>query len=275
MSLLLTVLRALLVVPVATTALGAVAASGAPPALTAPVTTQTDPGGPRSLPTDVDWDYQLGGAAVPAERVGVVVRDRTEEPAGSDYDVCYVNAFQTQPDARAFWRRHADLVLRRGGLPVRDDAWGEWLLDVRTPAHRTALARLTARWVAGCARAGYDAVEYDNLDSFTRSGGLLTRRQALAHARLLVDAAHDVGLAAAQKNLAGLDGTRLGFDLAVAEECGRWDECEEYVEHYGDAVLAVEYRVRDFRAACAVHGGHLAVLLRDRALRPDGRRRWC
>ena len=51
-------------------------------------------------------------------------------------------------------------------------------------------ARIVGRWVDGCAADGFDAVEFDNLDSFTRSHGLIERRQALAYARLLVRAAH-------------------------------------------------------------------------------------
>src|SRR5690606_24638737 len=42
-------------------------------------------------------DYQLGGAYDVADDVTVVVRDREAPPAGVVLDVCYVNAFQTQP----------------------------------------------------------------------------------------------------------------------------------------------------------------------------------
>ena len=76
-------------------------------------------------------------------------------------------------------------------------------------------------------------------------------------------------------NLAGFDGTRIGYDFVVAEECGRYDECEAYVDDFGDAVLAVEYRRKDFRHACAAVGDRLPVVLRDRDLTPDGVRRWC
>lgn len=227
------------------------------------------------LPTGTDVDYQLGGpAAVPAH-VGIVVRDRTARPRAGAYGVCYVNGFQTQPGEQALWRRHPTLVLRRDGRPVVDEAWGEWLLDLRTDARRRALARIVGGWIDGCARSGYRAVELDNLDSYTRSRGLMTRGQALAYARLLTRRAHDAGLAVAQKNLADLDGTRVGFDLAVAEECGRYDECGEYVRHYGSQVLMIEYRRADFQRTCAAYGRTYAVELRDRDLRPDGLRAWC
>lgn len=229
----------------------------------------------RPLPVGTDVDYQLGGAATPAANVGIVVRDRSDAPVPGLYNVCYVNAFQTQPGARAFWAKRPGLVLRSGGRPVVDEAWGEFLLDLRTPAKRDALARIVDRWTAGCAADGYDAVELDNLDSFTRSAGLLKKRQALAFARLLVEGAHAQGLAVGQKNLAGLDGTRLGFDFAVAEECGRYDECGRYVAHYGDQVLAIEYRAKDFAVTCAGWGAQLPVVLRDRDVTPAGVHRWC
>jgi hypothetical protein len=229
-----------------------------------------------ALPTGTDVDYQLGGASAPPPNVGIVVRDRTEAPAAGVYNVCYVNGFQTQPDARAFWRRHAELVLRDvGGHPVVDEAWGERLLDLRTAPKRRALARIVGRWVRGCAADGYQAVELDNLDSWTRSDGLLSRRQALRYAALLTERAHRAGLAVGQKNVAGLDGTRVGFDFAVAEECGRYDECRRYVDVYGDQVLMVEYRAVDFERTCAAYGATHAVVLRDRELTPGGVHRWC
>jgi len=227
------------------------------------------------LPTGTDVDYQLGGVRAVPRHVGIVVRDREARPAAGRYNVCYVNGFQTQAGERPFWRRHLGLVLKKHGRPVEDEAWNEWLLDPRTAAKRARLARVVGRWVSGCAADGYDAVELDNLDSFTRSHGLVSRRQAIAYGRLLVRAAHDAGLEVGQKNLAGYDGTAIGFDFAVAEECGRYRECSSYVRHYGRRVLAIEYRRRDFRWTCSAVGDRLPVVLRDRDLSPKGVRAWC
>jgi hypothetical protein len=229
-----------------------------------------------ALPVDTDVDYQLGGATRPADNVGIVVRDRTEPPADGLFNVCYVNGFQTQPGEKAFWRHHRDLLLRdTDGRLVVDQAWGETLLDVRTPATRRALAHIVGAWVRGCARRGYEAVEFDNLDSYTRSDGLIRRREALLYAELLVRQAHRRGLAAGQKNLAGFDGTTIGYDFAVAEECGRYDECQRYVEDFGDQVLMIEYRVEDFAETCTAYGATHPVELRDRDLAPDGVHGWC
>ena len=229
-------------------------------------------------PVGTDWDLQLGGIRPLPAHVGVVERDRHARPAPSAYSICYVNAFQTQPDERSFWRdpRRWTLVLKdSAGRAVVDEAWGEWLLDLRTASRRDRLARIVGRWIDGCARDGFDAVELDNLDSWTRSHHLLTARQAKAYARVLVARAHAAGLAAAQKNWAGLDGRSLGYDFAVAEECGRWRECQAYVDDYGRHVLVVEYRDADFAWTCQRYAARLAVVRRDRALSPTGVRRWC
>jgi hypothetical protein len=186
-----------------------------------------------------------------------------------------VNGFQTQPDERAFWRSRMWLVLHQGGKPVVDEAWNEMLLDLRTPAKRKRLAQIVGGWTRRCAADGYDAVEFDNLDSFTRSHGLIRRSQAVAYARLLVRAAHDAGLAAGQKNLAEFDGRTIGYDFAVAEECGRWHECGRYVADFGRRVLVIEYRRPDFTRTCSRWADRLAVVLRDLDLSPNGIRRWC
>jgi glycosyl hydrolase family 114 len=239
-------------------------------ALAAPAYADVEP-----PPVGTDVDYQLGGAAGMPAHVGILVRDRKAKPAEGRYNVCYLNGFQTQPDERRFWRKRMWLVLKRGGRPVVDEAWGEWLLDIRTRKKRRALARIVGRWTDRCADDGFDAVEYDNLDSFTRSHRLLERRHAIAFARLLVRRAHAADLAAGQKNLAGFDGTRIGFDFAVAEECGRYRDCGRYVASYGRRVLVVEYRRRDFRRACRRYADPLAIVLRDRDLTPEGVHRWC
>ena len=227
------------------------------------------------LPSGTDADYQLGGPVDRPGHVGIIARDRSEKPASGRYNICYVNGFQTQDDERRFWHRHWGLVLKDHGRPVVDRGWGEWLLDVRTPTTRRRLASIVDRWSAGCARDGYDAVEFDNLDSFTRSHRLIDRDESIAFARRLVRGAHRAGLAAGQKNLAGFDGTTIGFDFAVSESCARFDECQRYVASYEDQVVMVEFRAQDFRRACRGYGARLPIVLRDRDLRPGFSPRYC
>ena len=230
---------------------------------------------------DVDWDYQIGGAFPPAPGVGVVARDRAAEPAAGHYNICYVNAFQTQPDERSSWRddpeRWALVLTDEEGEPVVDQAWGEWLLDTRTRGSRRSLMAVVGPWIDGCAAAGFQAVELDNLDSWDRSSGLITRRHNKAFARLLTARAHRAGLAVGQKNWAELSpqGPGLGFDFAVAEECSRYDECGRYARAYADRVLVVEYRDRDFARACRAWGSRLSIVRRDVDVSPDGTNRRC
>ena len=82
--------------------------------------------------------------------------------------------------------------------------------------------------------------------------------------RLFADAAHANGLAIAQKNSAEIVGRReeMGTDFAVAEECDRYSECDVYTGAYGDHVLVIEYRRRDFDKGCAAYP-NLSIVLRD------------
>ncbi|MER5479491.1 endo alpha-1,4 polygalactosaminidase [Streptomyces sp. NPDC002734] len=231
----------------------------------------------------VEFDYQLGGASTPPDTAGALVRDRSEKPVPGLYNVCYVNAFQAQPDALGRWREHhPDLLLRdHDGELVVDEDWDEVLLDTSTQERRRRLAKIVGEWIDGCAAAGYQAVEPDNLDSYERSDGLLTAADNLAFAELVAERAHSAGLAVAQKNAVDLapKARALGYDFAVAEECGQYDECGAYAEAYGDRVFVVEYRASGFAAACERWGGRLSVVLRDLDLVPAGedgyRRRVC
>jgi hypothetical protein len=228
--------------------------------------------GPALPPVGGGLDYQLGGAYDPPAGVDIVVRDSTDEPAEGLYSVCYLNGFQTQPaDSERMLADSPELILTADGVPVLDENWpDELLFDTGTAEKRTALAALLLPQVTACGAAGFDAVEIDNLDSFTRSDGLLTAEDNVAFARILVAGAHEQGLAIGQKNAADLAGPLSElFDFAVAEECDRWQECDLYSDAYGDRVLAIEYAddLRDdFAAACAVPDRPLSMILRDRDL---------
>ncbi|MFJ8287028.1 endo alpha-1,4 polygalactosaminidase [Streptomyces griseoluteus] len=222
------------------------------------------PQAPRLPPGHAGFDYQIGGAYPPPAGVRIVTRDRADSPAEGLYNVCYVNAFQAQPQERADWP--ADLLLRdRAGKTVIDEDWDEPLLDIGTPAKRKRIADRVNRWTDGCAEKGYDAVEPDNYDSYTRSRDLLTAADATAFMRLLTRHAHARHLAVGQKNTPELAGKResAGLDFAVAEECGQYDECGTYARAFDDRVLDIEYTDSGLRKALAGWGSRLSIVRRD------------
>jgi hypothetical protein len=241
-------------------------------------------------PANAGFDYQIGGDYPLPAGVSVVSRDWYSGRAAPDpdYSVCYVNAFQTQanergadrPDERSNWPRR--LVLAKLG---DDPHWGgEYLGDISTARKRARAAAWVEQMIDGCAQAGFEAVEFDNLDSWTRFDGTPLKRRvpfgkadALAYAKLLARRSHALGLAVGQKNTAGItrrQAGRAGFDFAIAEECGRYRECRRYTSVYGDEVVAIEYRRRDFRRTCEAVGDRISVVLRDRLVSRPGSRRY-
>jgi hypothetical protein len=220
-------------------------------------------------PANAGLDYQLGGSYAPAANVGIVSRDRTEKPAPGLYNICYINGFQAQPDADDFWLiQHPDLVLRDAmNKPVIDKDWNEMLLDVSSADKRERLLQVETEWIAGCASAGFQALEVDNLDTYSRSGGRISQDNAVAFMKLLSAEAHRQGLAIAQKNATDLVGRRaeMGTDFVVSEECAHYDECDDYIRGYGEHVLLIEYTKSDFDKACKSYPSY-SVVLRDRNL---------
>ena len=217
-------------------------------------------------PINAKVDYQLGGAYTPPTGTKIVSRDRMATRADGLYNICYVNGFQIQPDEEGWWTtNHPDLILKDAqGNPVIDTQWNEMLLDIRLAEKRTAIASIVGGWIRGCAQNSYNAVEIDNLDSYSRSQGLLLEDQAVMTMKMLSDHAHATGLAIAQKNSSELVArkTELGTDFAVSEECNRYSECATYTAGYGDHVIVIEYRQQDFNAGCTGFP-NLSIVLRD------------
>ena len=229
-------------------------------------------------PTTGGLDYQLGGAS-PTD-AAVVVRDAGADPEPGAYSVCYVNGFQTQPGDADVWSEHPELLLDDAdGDPVQDPDWpDELVLDPSTPVQREGILAIIGPVIRGCAEAGFDAVEIDNLDTFTRFPAI-DEAGALDLATAYVGMAHGSGLAIGQKNAAELAARgrdEIGFDLAVAEECAAFDECAAYTDGYGDDVLQVEYPDAleeaglTFADACARADRAPLIVLRDRDLVPEG-----
>ncbi|MGW7514881.1 endo alpha-1,4 polygalactosaminidase [Streptomyces sp. NPDC054796] len=222
-------------------------------------------------PTHADFDYQIGGAYTPPDGVEVVSRDHKSTPADGLYNICYVNAFQTQPGAEKEW--DSDLLLHDdNGEVVYDSEWGEAVLDLTTKDKRERIAKKVNGWVDECAEKGFQAVEPDNYDTFDRYEDYLTPDQAKSLLGLIADHAHERNLAVAQKNTVELSADResVGLDFAIAEECGKWTECDGYVKEFGDHVIVIEYSAEGLATACEGWGDQLSIVRRDKDVRPAG-----
>ena len=219
-------------------------------------------------PSNAGFDYQVGDIYPPPDLVVIVAREHTKAPVQGRYNICEIDGFETREEDRDFWStQHSDLILRDVlGIPIVDPEAG-MLLDVSTEAKRMAVAAIVAEWIAGCAAAGFDAVAIDNLDSYTRSGGRLLAQHAIDTMALFSAAAHAHQLAVAQRNASELvvQKAALGTDFAIAEECNRYRECEDYRAGYGDHVLLIEYRRADFETGCSAYP-QLSIVLRDAML---------
>lgn len=264
------------------TALLAACSSGAADA----VTPTADDSEFELPPTSGVFDYQLGGAYdeldLGDEPVGidVVVRGATSEPLDGAYSVCYVNGFQTQPDDAEFWLEYEDLLLHdSAGDLVIDPEWpDEYVLDPSSAEARQGILEILGPVIDGCAADGFDAVEIDNLDTWTRFDQI---DEVGAHelAGEYVARAHDAGMAIAQKNAAEITQVahdEIGFDFAVTEECGVWQECAAYTDVYGDHVLQIEYPEAlekagmTFDEVCVLADRAPLTILRDVELVPAG-----
>jgi hypothetical protein len=246
-------LTALVAGLVATTTFGVAPAHADPSAVTLP-------------PAGAQWDYQIGrpnGAYTPPSGVQIVSRDRQSAIAPGLYNICYVNAYQAQPNET--W--DSNLLLHdANNNVVMDTQWNEPLLDIRTAEKRTAIMNVVGPWIDGCGTSGFDAVEPDNYDSYGRSQGLITTSDAEAFMSLLVARAHSHNLAIAQKNTVELapDRQTLGIDFAVVEECGvTTGECAAYVNYFGNHIVDVEYSDAGMTNVCADYASTLSIVRRD------------
>lgn len=246
----------------------------APAADSTPSTTSTASPLLSAWPTDAAVDYQLGGGYPPDPGVRIVGRDNSDQPADGLYSICYVNGFQTQPGAA--W---PDTLLLHNatGSVVADPDWpDERILDISTAENRAAIAKVLTPTVQGCAARGYQGIEFDNLDSYSRSNGAFDVADAEVFAKVLVGLAHQSNLAAGQKNTPELGRrgrTDIGFDFAVAEECRRFDECASYTDVYGPYVIDIEYfddLGGTVAQVCADPQLPPSSVIRDRALSPAG-----
>ena len=153
--------------------------------------------------------------------------------------ICYVDAGTWEN-----WR--ADASQFPSSVLGRNNGWpGEKWLDIRQTS--ILLPIMDAR-VQKCVQAGFDGVEWDNVDGYTNNTGFpLTASDQINYDASLANLAHQHGLTVALKNDVGqLSGLATYFDYAVNEQCQQYNECTGYTANFinaGKTVFQVEYKL--------------------------------
>ncbi|HEY6566195.1 MAG TPA: endo alpha-1,4 polygalactosaminidase [Actinomycetota bacterium] len=205
------------------------------------------------------WQWQLQGPVDTSVAVEMYDIDGFEVSkatinqlhAAGRHVVCYISAGSWEafrPDADDF----PDSVLgRSNGWP------GEKWLDVRKLG---ILGPIMETRLDMCARKGFDAVEFDNVDGYrNRTGFALDGSDQLRFNVFLANQAHERGLSAVLKNDLGQIRSLLPYyDFALNEQCHQYHECgrlDPFVDA-GKAVFGVEYKLAkpDFCPQANAHG---------------------
>ena len=222
-------------------------ATAGPPA---PVACNTTKGACWRPSLDAPWQYQLQGVSAYSSTGGINVNIGAISYTGSavtpqvfDIDLYVdqdVSGNNTTLGTAAVSRIHST----GGGAIcyVSAGTWENWRAD----ANQFPASVLDAR-VQTCQRAGFDGVEWDNVDGFSnRTGFALTYQDQLTYNASLANLAHQYGLSVALKNDVGqLADLSVYFDYAVNEQCQQYNECGGYTTYFinaGKAVFQVEYK---------------------------------
>ena len=166
--------------------------------------------------------------------------------------ICYVSAGTWENwrvDANQF---PASVLGSKNGWP------GEKWLDVRQTS--VLLPIMDAR-VQKCRQAGFDGVEWDNVDGFSnRTGFPLTANDQLVYDASLANLAHSYGLTVALKNdVEQLPDLAPYVDYAVNEQCQQYNECDGYTTYFinaNKAVFQVEYKLSQAKFCAKANAGN-------------------
>lgn len=248
-------------------------AGAAPPA---PVACNTNQGACWHPAVNARWQYQLQGVAAYAATGGInttisavpYTGGAAVSPSVFDFDlfvdqaisgnnttlntagvnavhargakaICYISAGSWEN-----WR--ADAGQFPASVKGSKNGWpGELWLDIRQTS--ILLPIMEAR-VQKCRQAGFDGVEFDNVDGYTnRTGFPLTAQDQLTYDASLANLAHQYGLTAALKNdVEQVPDLAPYFDYAINEQCQQYNECGSYDTSFtaaGKAVFQVEYKL--------------------------------
>jgi len=103
-------------------------------------------------------------------------------------------------------------------------------------------------------QAGYDAIDWDNVDGYENPTGFpLTYAQQISYNKMLATITHNLGMAVGLKNdIDQIPDLVNYYDFAVNEQCQQYSECQNlaYFTRAGKPVVGLEY-VNGHAAVCA------------------------
>jgi hypothetical protein len=214
-------------------------------------------GGPCVTPTVFDIDLYVDTKVVGDGNFVVNTAAVDAIHAAGGHAICYVDAGDAEtyrPDYDRFvaFDEACDGCLI--GNPFSQVFPDEFFLNIdNDQGQRTFILQVNEERVAKCAEAGFDAVEWDIIDTFEdpHSGFHISARSQLMFNTRLANLAHRYGLSVAMKNDPSQVAELLPyFDFAVVEECFEWRFCagnpapgEVAFVEAGKAVFEVEYRL--------------------------------
>lgn len=208
------------------------------------------------------WDFDLYvDQAVSGNNTTLNTAGVNAVHALGGHAICYISAGTWENwrvDAGQF---PASVLGSRNGWP------GEKWLDIR---QISVLGPIMSARVQTCKQAGFDGIEFDNVDGYSnRTGFPLTATDQLNYNTYLANLAHTNGLSAAIKNdLGQLSALKPYFDYAINEQCMQYKECDYPApglpdwSSSGKAVFEVEYKASTLNCTKS-NGWNFNAILKD------------
>lgn len=173
--------------------------------------------------------------------------------ARGGYAICYVDAGSIE-NFRPDYQQYVDWDKAHGhsliGKPFSARFPNEnWLNINNDQGQRDFLLQKLGARLDNCVAAGFDAVEFDNVDAYANgalvTGFAISAATQLSFDQALAALAHQRGLAAGLKNDLGQAATlQPSFEFAVNEQCYQYQECQTLVDSFvahAKPVYEVEY----------------------------------
>lgn len=174
-----------------------------------------------SIDTSIVADmYDIDGFSNGADTVAAL-KALPGTSVGNRGVTCYISAGTLEnwrPDARAY----DPMLLGNAYYGFEDERW----LDIRRISELAPFLELRMEM---CKAKGFDAIEFDNMDSWyaaNNTGLNITEADAVAFVKYLAREAHERGMSMALKSVVEIvPDVRDHVDFSVVEECFENDEC--------------------------------------------------